>query len=148
MGHFRFSVSGLMVFVIAAAIGLTALTHPTPLWASAIFSFALLANFAAVVATIASEGVARKAAAGFWVCGWGYLLISLAPGLESSVALQLITTRLLERFYLTSADAFSLNRVAHSLFSLAAGLAGGMFACWLAPKADAARPVTSPTDLS
>jgi hypothetical protein len=145
MGHFRFSVAGLMVFVCAAGIGLAAITHPTPLWASAMLSFALLVNFAAVVATITSEGVARKVSAGFAVCGWGYLLITQAPGLETSIGLQIITTPLLERFYLQSADAFSFSKIAHSLFSLASGLAGGMFAWWLAPKTVPTRPITSTT---
>ena len=149
MRRFRFTMSGLMGLVLTSAVGLTALTHPTPLWASVAFSLALAANFAAIVATIASEGGGRKVAAGFAVCGWGYFLLTLAPGLETSVGLYLVTTPLIEWFYRHSVpDPFSFARIVHSLFSIASGVAGGMFAWWLVPRTDPARPTNSTTGQS
>jgi hypothetical protein len=146
MGRKRFTVAGLMGFVIVAAVGLAALTHPTPLWTSVAFSLALAVNFGALVAVISLEGRGRKIAAGFAVCGWGYLLITLAPGLDTSVGLYLITTPALEWFYMRVFDPFNFSRIVHSFLSIASGLAGASFARWLALPGISPLQATSITD--
>ena len=142
------NIAGLMGLVFVVAIGLTGLrTHPTLLWASAAFSYdARRISRRSFSPSIASDGGGRKVAAGYAACGWGYFLLSLAPGFDTSIGLYLITTPLIEWFYRHSIpDPFSFTRIAHSLFSIASGLAGGLFAWWLTPRTDPVRSITSTT---
>jgi hypothetical protein len=141
----RTTTAGLMGLVGVSAVGLSALTHPSATWVNATYSLTVALNFAATVAAIASAGPARKAAAGFAVCGWGYFLFAFVPAPGRSLETYLITTNLIAWFYGISSDPFSFNIIAHAMFGIAAGAAGALLASRLAHRDNPARPVSSTT---
>ena len=84
MGRARVSISGLMVAVLVAAIGLAALRTPTPLSASLIFTMTVVLLATATLQTLAGGGVARRCWTGLAVFGWAYLGIAFGPGSGSN----------------------------------------------------------------
>jgi hypothetical protein len=84
VGRFRVSISGLMVAVLAAAVGLAALRTPTPLSASLIFTMTVLLLATATLQALAGGGVARRCWTGLAVFGWAYLGIAFGPGAGSN----------------------------------------------------------------
>jgi hypothetical protein len=84
MGRFRVSISGLMVAVLIAAVGLAALRAPTPLSASLIFTATVLLLATATLQALAGGGVAKRCWTGLAVFGWAYLLIAFGPGARSN----------------------------------------------------------------
>ncbi len=79
--QFRFSLLGLMALVAYAAVGCAALRYSTDLWASSIFTLAVLAQMIAVLCIALRREQTRAAWIGFLVFGGGYLLLvtGLAP---------------------------------------------------------------------
>ena len=69
MGHFRFSLRGLMVLIVLLGIALAALHFPTPLWASIWFSLPLGMLTLAIPAAIYGRGERRAFWVGFACCG-------------------------------------------------------------------------------
>src|SRR5437870_87763 len=94
----RFSIAGLLVFILAAALGLAALGRPSCLWASAVFSLLLLSLTVAFIGALYRRGHKRAFCTGFLTCGSLYMLLSLAPWFDSHVSHRLITTAILDLF--------------------------------------------------
>src|SRR3954469_26027133 len=70
----RVSIAGCMAAVGFLALGSAALTHPSELWASALFTLAVtLLCWASAAATVRR----RPFWVGFAVFGWVYLILSL-----------------------------------------------------------------------
>jgi hypothetical protein len=79
MRRFRFSVAGLMAVILVLAIGMAALRDPTTLWASAIFTAAVILFAASLLGAMIHRGVRRFSWAGMAVFGWSYLVVSFGP---------------------------------------------------------------------
>jgi hypothetical protein len=80
----RVSMSGLMVAVLAAALGLAALRTPTPLSASLIFTMTVVLMATATLQALAGGGLAKRGWTGMAVFGWAYLGIAFGPGAGSN----------------------------------------------------------------
>jgi hypothetical protein len=83
---------------LVAAGGLVCLRYPTPLAASATFSFAVVSILAAFVAAISVPGRPRAIWGSFAICGAVYLVLALTLGPWSEVdrGPQLVTTPLIQ----------------------------------------------------
>ena len=99
MKRFRFSIAGLMAMILLLAIGMAALRDPTTLWASALFTAAVILCTASFLGAMAHRGVLRFSWAGIAVFGWVYLIISLGPWPGNLVGLPpLLPSHLMDRF--------------------------------------------------
>ena len=99
MSHPRFSIAGLLVFIVALALGLAALSRPSCLAASAAFTFLLMSLAIAAIGAVYRRGQGRAFWMGFLACGSFYMVLSLAPWFESHVGHRLITTAILDLLY-------------------------------------------------
>jgi hypothetical protein len=95
----RFSIAGLIAFILAAAISLAALTRPSCLWESIMFSLLLLSLTVAFVGVVYRTGLRRAFWTGFLACGSFYTVLSLAPWFDHNVSPRLITTAILDLVY-------------------------------------------------
>src|SRR5689334_4387934 len=96
----RFSVAALMAFVLFVAVALASLREPRPVWAAAMFSTAVAACGVALLGTVVRRGARRAAWAGSFVFGAGYLTLCFGPGLDTRVMPRLLTTALIDDYYL------------------------------------------------
>jgi hypothetical protein len=181
MGRMRVTIAGSMGLVALAAVGMAALTNPTRLAASLVFSLDLIVFVAAGFAAFCLRGRGRTVCGGFAACGTIYLLLSLGPWSEEWSARHLATTAIIDLAYselypgphvvryapdfigkITAHDfwmhpdagvqalwplslyvspvPYTIHRVAHSLFGLGAGMAGGLFALVLTRKTNTSPP--------
>jgi hypothetical protein len=126
MRKLRFSIGGLMVVVLAAAVGLAALTNASPAWAGTMLLLTCGILALGVVGAIYRTGAERVRWLGFSIFGWGYL--ALWWFLSEHTAFVLPTTRLLERLApslgVPAIDP-SYAQAGHCLFALLAALLGG-----------------------
>jgi hypothetical protein len=99
MTRTRTTIAGWMGVIALAATGLWALRYPSWLAANFVFTLALVFHFVAIVAVINLKGPSRGFWSGFAICGWGYLILSVGPGLESTASARLATTTLLDFSY-------------------------------------------------
>jgi hypothetical protein len=74
MGKFRFTISGIMGLVVAAAIGFAALRDGSEAWASITFAATAIILLMAVSLVIYSRGATRAAWLGFTLFGWAYFV--------------------------------------------------------------------------
>jgi hypothetical protein len=95
MRKFRFSIGGLMVIVLAAAVGLASLKNASPAWAGAMLLLTCGILALGVGGAIYREGAERVWWLGFSIFGWGYMLLWWF--LHDHPSLVLPTTGLLER---------------------------------------------------
>jgi hypothetical protein len=135
MHRSRFTLAGLMGLVVAAAVGMAALSHPTELWFNGLFSLAIGLNFAA----ISLEARGRTASIGYSICGWAYIILNFGPWFNTNGVPHPITDNLMEWGYGVfdpdvGLDRFWFRSIAHSLFDIAAGLAGWLLAWGLSRK--------------
>jgi hypothetical protein len=91
----RFSILGLMGFVIWSAIGLAALRNASDLWGGIMFQTALAAAGIAALGAVILRDRARSWCGGFAFFGGGYLVLAFAPGFAEQVEPKLATTYLL-----------------------------------------------------
>jgi hypothetical protein len=70
----RFSIAGLLGFVLLCGIGMAALHEATLLWASALFTLAVGLLCTAMLFAIVRHGRWRATGGGFAIFGWTYLL--------------------------------------------------------------------------
>jgi hypothetical protein len=99
MKRLRFSLGGLLAFIVAAALGLAALSRPSCLAASAVFSVLLLLLTVAFFGAVYCRARNRAGWTGFLVCGSVYATLSLAPWFDSHVGSRLVTTAILDFLY-------------------------------------------------
>lgn len=92
---FRFSLTTLFGVVLFVAFGTAAIRFASPLWAGLTMSLTVPILFAAILGALFRLGQARAFWTGVAICGWGYLLIVLAPWFDAGVGQQLPTTYLL-----------------------------------------------------
>jgi len=92
---FRFSLTALFGAVLFAAFGTAAIRFASPLWAGLTMALTVPLLFAAILGALFRLGQARAFWTGLAICGWGYLLIVLAPWFEAGVGQHLPTNYLL-----------------------------------------------------
>jgi hypothetical protein len=95
MRRFRFSIGGLMLIVVAAAVGLAALKNASPTWAGAMLLLTCAILALAIVGAIYRQGAERVWWLGFSIFGWGYMVLWWF--LHDNTSFVLPTTGLLER---------------------------------------------------
>lgn len=95
----RYSIAGLSGFIAAAALGLAALSRPSCLWASVMFSLLLICLTVACFGVVFRRGHKRTFWGGFLACGSLYSVLSLAPWFDSHVGHRLFTTAILDLIY-------------------------------------------------
>ena len=151
--HPRLTISGLMTFVVLAAVGFAAMRSGSDLWLRLIYSLVALALLTATV-------LARYRSAfwyGFAIFGWGYFLLGLGPwvGLASTrtpenqplnqMLLSYDAANSLCSFITNYQPEGQLNRsdvmlsrnmqaICHSILTLPFGFTGGCIAWLLASK--------------
>jgi hypothetical protein len=74
MRRTRFSIAGLMGFVLIVALGIGGLKAASPLWASACYTLAFLGLVAGVLFAIQARGRKRAFWVGFSMAGWTYFV--------------------------------------------------------------------------
>ncbi len=91
----QFSVFGLLVLVAFVSVACAAMVYASLWWASICLTCAVIAQLVAVLAVVYRHGSARAFWVGFALLGWGYLLLTFAPGLDRHIGQRLVTTKLL-----------------------------------------------------
>ena len=92
MTNLHFTLRILFAVVTVAAIGCAALAKPTDLWASVVFSGTLGLLVIALLVAVARRSTG---AVGFALCGCAYLGLILAPGAETNIVPNLVTSKVL-----------------------------------------------------
>jgi hypothetical protein len=83
MARFRFSIASLLAVVLVLAVGFAAMREATEVWSSSIFTLTLGALLCSVLLAIHRAAARRAFWVGFALFGWGYLVLSLVPSVES-----------------------------------------------------------------
>jgi hypothetical protein len=83
MSRFRFTIAGLIVFIVICGAGFAALKEATDLWEHAVFSLTLLAMVTAVLLAIHRRAARRAFWLGFALFGGCYLALSTIPPIET-----------------------------------------------------------------
>ncbi len=96
MPRYRFSIRGMMTFVLITALAFAALRTPTRIWANAWYTMALLGVTMAIPAAVATRDGRRLFWLGFAVCGGVYFLFALTPWVEEQASYRLLTTAVLD----------------------------------------------------
>lgn len=94
-----YSIRTLMVFVVAAAVGLTALRNANAWWAGAMLLIAIAAVGIAITGAVMMRGGERCWWAAFAFFGGSYLTLTFAPGFSTEVGPKLATTTVLDSVY-------------------------------------------------
>jgi hypothetical protein len=95
----RLSISFLLVVVLLIGIGMAALTHPSDLWSSFLFSMVMVALHTSIVGILMIRGRPRAFWIAFAVFGWGYWLMSSAPWVAREFRPNLLSDHLLTTIY-------------------------------------------------
>jgi hypothetical protein len=76
---FQITLARAMAVILFVSIGLVALSRPSPVWASFVFTATLVALLSSLIGILARRGRPRLALAGFALFGWSHLAISFGP---------------------------------------------------------------------
>jgi hypothetical protein len=79
MRRFRVPLAGLMLLLVPFAVGMAALHNPTEVWASTLFTLAILTLLIASLGAIGRRGRARMPFIGFTLFGASYLALVFSP---------------------------------------------------------------------
>ena len=99
MMRLRYSLASLMGLVLFCAVAMAALRQADQVWASLLFSGAIVVLGTAVLAAVFARGARRGFWVGFCAFGWAYLALAFAPGFESDIRPRLMTAYLLDQLY-------------------------------------------------
>jgi hypothetical protein len=138
MGHFRFSLFGLMAAIALVAIFCAAIAAGTVLWLQMVFICTLVVLLIAVLLACWERGPQRAVYIGFAVFGGIYFLLALAPFfggntsalLPSNIMMDLIRspndTSPMNRISLGSTVAVPVRYIVHFGAALMFGVIGGL----------------------
>ncbi len=87
----RISIAGLMVVVLAVAVGMAGLRFASPEWSGGMLTATLGLLGVGILGTCFRKGSRRAFWAGFSLFGWGYLIVSVGPWFASEIEPNLIT---------------------------------------------------------
>ena len=96
MRRYRFSIQGLMAFIVIVALGLVALRTPSRIWTNAWYSLALGSVTLAVPAAVGTIAERRAFWIGFACSSGVYFAFTLAPWVGDEAGHHLVTTALLD----------------------------------------------------
>ena len=96
MRRYRFSIQGLMAFIVIVALGLVALRTPSRIWTNAWYSLAMVSVPLAVSAAVGTVAERRAFWIGFACSGGVYFAFTLAPWVGDEAGHHLITTAVLD----------------------------------------------------
>lgn len=99
MGAFRFSLAGLLGLVTFAAVNCAGLRYSVELWAASVLLLIIAVLLVGMLGILYRRTERRAFWSGFTLFGSAYMLLALAPGLDSAVGQHLITTKLLRHVY-------------------------------------------------
>jgi hypothetical protein len=91
----RFTLVHLLLLTFFAAVAAAAITHPTELWATSLYTAMLLSLMLAIVAALVTSGPRRAFFTGFAVFGATYFLLVSGP-FAATVGEEHLTTRSLK----------------------------------------------------
>jgi hypothetical protein len=83
MRWFRFSIAGLILFILICGVAFAALKESTDLWEHSVFSLTLLVLVTALLLAFHRTGARRAFWLGFALLGGWYLALSLIPPIET-----------------------------------------------------------------
>jgi hypothetical protein len=95
----RFTIAGLMLAVLAVAVGFAALRNATPAWAGAMLLLTLGLLGLAVLGVVYRRGARRAWWLGFALFGGGYVLLTFAPWADEHVRPTLPTAMLIDALH-------------------------------------------------
>jgi hypothetical protein len=121
MKRMRFSIGGLMGFVLVAALGFGGLKAATEYWASGCFTLMAIVLVAAILNAVQGRGKGRAYWSGFAVSGWIYFVlvfVSLGNFAQSYPLLPVVVFEKLEPLIHPNLPGFSVNGSIMCQFSL------------------------------
>lgn len=116
----RFTIGGLLALIVLSGVAFAAFRSPTPLWANAFYTTALVMLMAAVLNVIFARGARQRFWVGYLVCGGGYFLVCFLPALKDDMPLRLVTTPALEWLHARTVPAPSQTRQINTIWVTAA----------------------------
>jgi hypothetical protein len=95
----QIKLAGMMVLVLAVALGMSAVRSPTSALAAVEFTWTLLLLLGGILGVVYRRGERRPFWVGFVLFGWGYALLAFGPWFHMEVQPHLATTRALAELY-------------------------------------------------
>ena len=95
----RVSIAGAMRLVLVAAVGISAMMRPSPLWAGLFVAGTLAMLTYALIGVLHARGPHRAYWSGFAVAGWMALAVHYGPWFREAVTPMLGTTALSDMAY-------------------------------------------------
>jgi hypothetical protein len=92
----QFTIAGLILVIVIAAIGLAAVRSGSPAWAGAMLSITFFAMISSLLGVALCRGQRRVYWLGFAVLGWSYLFLMYAPWLHGNAGRFLLAPNLFE----------------------------------------------------
>jgi hypothetical protein len=109
--------------VLFVAFGVAAIRFASPLWAGLTMTVTVPILFAAILGALFRLGQARAFWTGLAVCGWGYLIVVLAPWFENGLGEYLPTSYLLSYAH----GELQTPMVGGDYIVQGSGMTGGMY---------------------
>jgi hypothetical protein len=95
----RLSIAGLLALVVLSALGIAALSRPSDLWASVLFTISSALLVFGVLASFRCVARPRAFWQGFSLFGWAYAILAFGPWFSTELRPMLLTTRVLDEAY-------------------------------------------------
>lgn len=134
MQAFRFSLTGLFGLVTFAAVNFAAVRYSIELWAASVLLLIIAVLLVGVLGMVYRRSGRRAFWSGLTLFGAAYMLLALAPALDSTVGEHLITTKLLrqvhERFNPPRRDVTLDEAITLAIASNAFATHGGRVQAW------------------
>lgn len=99
MRQFRFSLAGLFGLVTFAALNFAAVRYSVELWAAGLLLLIIAVLLVGVLGILYRRAERRAFWSGLTLFGAAYMLLALAPGLDSTLGKHLLTSKLLHEVY-------------------------------------------------
>jgi hypothetical protein len=116
MTRLRFTIGGLIVVVVVAAIGLAAIRSGSAAWAGAMLSITFFAMICSFLGIALGRAGRRVYWSGFALLGWSYLLLVYVPWFNHNIGVYLLAPNLFD----------SLDEVLHADPPPGGGGSGGL----------------------
>ena len=81
--HFRFNIASLLFVVLVLAVGIAALRESNEIWDAGVFTLTLGVLLVSIILAVHRRKARRAFWLGFGLFGFGYLVLTLVPTIES-----------------------------------------------------------------